>query len=43
MTIEKTFDYSFLVPEDTFEEFTRSEQYVAVSIVFVVIFFNYSL
>ena len=29
-------DYSFLIDEDFYEEFSRSEQYVAVSIVFIV-------
>ena len=36
MDIEQISGYSFLVPEDAFEEFTLNEQYIAVSIVFVV-------
>ena len=32
----KSENYSFLVDEDSYEEFSRSEQYAAVPIVFVV-------
>ena len=44
----KSENYSFLVDEDSYEEFSRSEQYAAVPIVFVVrsiivIICNYSI